>query len=80
MGLFWDAYWVKGLFIVESALNLRVYRHYTSIIKNPNWQEATIWLFTSVAKVLSSGRPRINPAGDQSGTQTRERRIGSPTR
>ena len=25
------------------------------MIKNPNWQEATIWLFTSVAEDLNSG-------------------------
>ena len=30
-------------------------------IKNPNWQEATIWRCTSVAKILNSGQPRTNP-------------------
>ena len=49
-------------------------------IKNPNWQEATGWLFTSVAEDLNSGRPRTNPASGQSGTRTRDRRIASPTR
>ena len=33
-----------------------------NMIKNPNWEEATSWLFTSVAKDLNSGRPRTNPA------------------
>ena len=42
-------------------------------IKNPNWQEATSWLFTSVAEDLNSGRPRTNPANGQSGTRTRDR-------
>ena len=36
-----------------------VYRHNTQIlknrIKNSNWQVATSWLFTSVAKDLNSG-------------------------
>ena len=32
-----------------------------NMIKNPNWEEATSWLFTSVAKDLNSGRPRTNP-------------------
>ena len=27
-------------------------------IKNPNWQEATSWLFTSVAEDLNTGQPR----------------------
>ena len=49
-------------------------------IKNPNWQEATSWLFTSVAEDLSSGQPSTNPASGQSGTRTRDRRIASPTR
>ena len=31
-------------------------------IKNPNWQRATTWLFTSIAKNLNSGEPRTNPA------------------
>ena len=31
-------------------------------IKNSNWQEATSWLFTSVAEDLTSGRPTTNPA------------------
>ena len=49
-------------------------------IKNPNWQKATSWLFTSVAENLNSGRPSTNPASGQSGTRTRDRRIASPTR
>ena len=50
------------------------------MIKNPNWQEATSWLFTSVAEDLNSGRPRTNPASGHSGTRTRDRGIASPTR
>ena len=34
-------------------------------IKNPNWQEATSWLFTSVTEDFNSGRPRTNPASGQ---------------
>ena len=45
------------------------------MIKNPNWQKATSWLFTSVAENLNSGRPSTNPASGQSGTRTRDRRI-----
>ena len=50
------------------------------MIKNPNWQEATIWLFTSVAEDLSSGRPRTNPANGRSRTRIRDRWMSSPTR
>ena len=50
------------------------------MIKNPNWQEATIWLFTSVAEDLNSGRPRTNPANGWSRTRIRDRRMPSPTR
>ena len=39
-------------------------------IKNPNWQEATSWLFTSVAEDLNLGWLRTNPASGQSGTLT----------
>ena len=49
-------------------------------IKNPNWQEATSWLFTSVAEDLNLGRPRTNPASGQSGTRTRGSLIASLTR
>ena len=41
--------------------------HITARIINPNWQEATTWLFTSVAENLNSGQPRTNPASGQSG-------------
>ena len=34
------------------------------MIKNPNWQEATSWIFTSVAEDLNSGRPRTNARPD----------------
>ena len=51
-----------------------------NMIKNPNWQEATIWLFTSVAEDLNSGRPRTNPANGRSRTRIRNRRMSSPTR
>ena len=50
-----------------------------NMIKNPNWQEAASWLFTSAAEDLNPGRPRINPESGQSGTRTRDRRIASPT-
>ena len=49
-------------------------------IQNPNWQEATSWLFTSVGKDLNLERPRTNPASGESGTRTRDRLIASPTR
>ena len=43
-------------------------------IKNPNWQEATSWLFPSVAEDLNSGTTdnNWNPASGQSGIRTRE--------
>ena len=50
------------------------------MIKNPNWQEATIWLFTSVAEDLNSGRSRTNPANGQSRARIRDRRMARPTR
>ena len=50
------------------------------MIKNPNWQEATILLLTSVAEDLNSGRPRTNPANGRSRTRIRDRRMSSPTR
>ena len=50
------------------------------MIKNPNWQEANIWLFTSVAEDLNSGRPRTNPANGWSRTRIRDRRMPSTTR
>ena len=37
-------------------------------IKKPIWQDATSWLFTSVAKDLNWGQPRPDPASVQSGT------------
>ena len=51
-----------------------------NMIKNPNWQEATIWLFTSVAEDLNSGRPITNPENGGSRTRIRDRRMSSPTR
>ena len=48
-----------------------------NMIKNPNWEEATSWLFTSVAKDLNSGRPRTNPA--KWPEQTQDRQIASWT-
>ena len=50
------------------------------MIKNPNWQEATIWLFTTVAEDLNSGRSRTNPANDRSRARIRDRRMARPTR
>ena len=37
-------------------------------IKNSDWQEATSWLFSSMAEGLNSGRPRTNLASHQRGT------------
>ena len=37
-------------------------------VKNPNWQEATSWLFTSVAKDLNSEQLRTNSASSEGGT------------
>ena len=50
------------------------------MIKNPNWQEATIWLYASVVEDLNSGRPRTNPPNGRSRTRIRDRRMSSPTR
>ena len=49
-------------------------------IKNPNWQEATSWLFTNMAEDLNTGQPRTNPSSRQSGIQTQGCLIASPTR
>ena len=49
-------------------------------INNPNWQEATSWLFASVAKDLNSGLPRTIPTSCQSGTQTLDHQILIPMR
>ena len=49
-------------------------------IKNPNWQGAASWLFTSVAEDLNLGRQRTNPASGQSGTLTQDGLIASLTR
>ena len=38
--------------------------------KKKNLEEATSWLFTSVAWDLNLGQPRTNPASGQSGTRT----------
>ena len=61
----------------------RLLKKYVQIQHNkaetPNWQEATSWLFTSVAEDLNSGQSRTNPASGQSGIRTRNRRIASPT-
>ena len=35
--------------------------------KNPNWQEATSWLFTSAAEKLNSGLPRTTSVNGQNG-------------
>ena len=51
-----------------------------SINKNPNWQEGTFWLFTSVAEDLNSGQPWANPASYQIGTLTPDPQIASRTR
>ena len=41
-----------------------------NMIKNPNREEATSWLFTSVAKDLNSGRPNPGPPDCQSDVLT----------
>ena len=46
-------------------------------IKNPNWQEETSRLFTSVAEDLNSGRQRTNPASGQSRTWNWDNHIAS---
>ena len=48
-------------------------------IKNPNWQVATSWLFTRVAKDLNLGQPRTNSASGRSKTRTRDHQITSLT-
>jgi len=40
----------------------------TELRQNPNWQEVTRWLFTTMAEELNSERPRTNPVSDQGGT------------
>ena len=47
-------------------------------IKNPNWQEATSWLFTSVAEDLNSGRPSTNPASGQGPVSRKSRYLYGP--
>ena len=49
-------------------------------IKNPNWQEATSWLYQAWPRMWTRERLRTtgNPASSHSGTQTRERCIASP--
>ena len=61
---------------MESAIRIQIE---PNRIINPNWQEATSWLFSSVAKDLKLGRPRSNPVSGQSRIRTREGRIASPT-
>ena len=51
--------------------------HHRLRIKNPNWQEATSGLFTSVAEDLNLGQPKTNPASGESRTRTRDRQITS---
>ena len=47
-------------------------------VKNPNWREATTWLFTtSMAKDLNSGQPRTNRVSGQSITRTWDHWIAS---
>ena len=87
----WKGKRIKGLFVVASELSsvssyftgtplIQIIKMQHNRIKNPKCQEATSWLFTSVAEDLNSVRPRTNPASGQSGTRTQGRRIASPTR
>ena len=47
-------------------------------IKNPNWQEETSRLFTSMAEDFNSGRHRTNRVSGQSRTRNWDHHIASP--
>ena len=54
------------------------YSNKHNYVKNPNWQEATSWLFTSAAEKLNSRLPRTTSARGQNGIWTRVLRISNP--
>ena len=63
MLFFWFAFTVEVQLVYRhSTLNLIRNKIITQIehnrIENPNWQEATSWIITSVAKELMFGRPK----------------------
>ena len=43
------------------------YSNKHNYVKNPNWQEATSWLFKSAAEKLNSGLPRTASSSGQNG-------------
>ena len=60
---FWFAFTVEVQLVYRhSTLNLIRNKIITQIehnrIENPNWQEATSWIITSVAKEFMLGRPK----------------------
>ena len=64
---FWFAFTVEVQVVYRySTLNLIGNKIITQLehnrIENPNWQEATSWIITSVAKELMLGRPKTNSA------------------
>ena len=64
---FWFAFTVEVQLVYRySTLNLTGNKIITQLehnrIENPNWQEATSWIITSVAKELMLGRPKTNSA------------------
>ena len=64
---FWFAFTVEVQPVYRySTLNLIGNKIITQLehnrIENPNWQEATSWIITSVAKELMLGRPKTNSA------------------
>ena len=64
---FWFAFTVEVQLVYRySTLNLIGNKIITQLehnrIENPNWQEATSWIITSVAKELMLGRPKTNSA------------------
>jgi len=64
---FWFAFTVEVQLVYRhSTLNLIRNKIITQIehnrTENPNWQKATSWIITSVAKELMLGRPKTNSA------------------
>ena len=43
------------------------YSNEHNYVKNPNWQEANSWLFTSAAEKLNLGLPRTTSASGEDG-------------
>ena len=74
------AFWQEPILLLASRPANKIIQIQHNRIKNPNWQEAPSWLFTSVAEAFNTGQPITNPASGQSVTRTRDRGIASPTR